>query len=368
MVSQAVEWGDLRKEGREMCSDKGISVFAAILGPKRAVVAIDGEVMNDKSRMWGATIIRFLCWLTVMACPLSVLAEETPWSRISDQVGELLQRGQAEEAIKRANDDVKHIEAKFGTVHPELAIVLSQLGRVYQALNRFDEAAPQYERALKIRTTSFGTSHPAVAVSLLDLGDMYREAGKYAQAAPFYEQALSTMEKAKGRNHQDVAAVLHNYSMLRSFQGRDAEAEALIKRAIAIRETDQGSDSYSLVGSVALLGKIYEQSGKYSEARASYEKAFTILKNRGYGEDYTAGMIAFAIGNLEYKNRNYQKAGKFYKESIRILEKVSGPQSAALGPILKGYADLLRTTNREADAKDVEARADALLKRYNQER
>ncbi|MDH4187192.1 MAG: tetratricopeptide repeat protein [Nitrospira sp.] len=312
-------------------------------------------------------VIGVLCLNNVL--PLNSFAGQgkvTPWSEISPPVDDLIRSGRYEQAVENAKQEAKRAEVKWGKDSLESSIAQSQLGRVYQALNRFDEAVIEYEHSLKIRKALFGASDTSVAVSLLDLADTYREAGQYSRAGLFYEQALAAIEKAKGPIHPDVAVVLHNFAMLRNFQLNVVEAEGLIRRAVAIREKLQDKDLYPLVGSLALQGEIYEQQDKYSEARASYDKALKVMDGAQLSQDYTAGMLSFAIGNLEGRRRNYQDADRFYGKSLKILEAISGAESPVLVPILQSRAHVFRKLNRPKEAKEAESRADALLKYYNE--
>lgn len=314
------------------------------------------------------TYLFLLAFCLSYAMALTSLAGQitpTPWSEISAPIEKLIRSGHFEQAVGNAKEEVKRAEAKWGNGSLELSIALSQLGRVYQALNRFDEAVVEYKRSLKIRTALLGTSDQSVAVALLDLADTYREAGQYSFAHTFYEQALDTMEKAKGPTHPDVAVVLHNFAMLQNFQLSVGESEALIKRALAIRGKSHDQDLSSLVGSLALQGQIYERQRKYSEARTSYDKALKVMDGAQLSQSYTAGMLSFAIGNLENGRRSYQEADRSYQMSLKILEANLGFDSPVLGPVLQARASALRKLNRQEEANEVEAKANKLLKYYN---
>lgn len=337
-----------------------------ILVLKRGVVVINVDPSQLKLNHIGIHgVILLLCLLCASEVySFAIQIDEAPWSNISGPIDEALRRGRIEEVLDRSNQEVIRTQARVGNEHPDLALALSQFGRVYQALNRFEEARSYFERALKIRTAVFGEIHSSVAVSLLDIADTYREAGQYTQAAPFYERALSTMEKAKGPNHEDVAVVLHNFAALRNFQVAGAAAEAYINRAIAIRENNKDTDPYAMSSSLVLLEAIYEQDGKYRDARVVYDKALTIMNNAGLDQTYSTGMLVFGIGNLEKRMANYKEAEGWYKKSINIIEKVSGPESPTVIPILREYADVLRRLKKLEEAKKVDLRESKLMKRF----
>jgi tetratricopeptide (TPR) repeat protein len=63
----------------------------------------------------------------------------------------------------------------LGVGHPDFAILLSNLGEVYQSSGELDKAESYYRRALKILGETLGREHPEFLRSLFDLLSMYDE-------------------------------------------------------------------------------------------------------------------------------------------------------------------------------------------------
>ena len=59
-----------------------------------------------------------------------------------------------------------------------------------------------------------GPDHPQVALGLNNLARLYRARGKYAEAEPLYKRALAINEKALGSDHPDLATTLNNLAEL----------------------------------------------------------------------------------------------------------------------------------------------------------
>ncbi len=63
----------------------------------------------------------------------------------------------------------------------------------------------------------------------------------------------------------------------------------------------------------------------------------------------------------------YAEAEPLYQRSLTIMEKALGPEHPNVATTLENYAELLRTMNRDAEAKSMEARAKAIRAKHAQE-
>ncbi len=82
---------------------------------------------------------------------------------------------------------------------------------------------------------ALGPEHPDVAISLNNLARLYTGQGRYAEAEPLIQRALAIWEKALGPDHPDVANGLEIYPFLLHRTGRGDEAAKMEARAKAIR-------------------------------------------------------------------------------------------------------------------------------------
>jgi tetratricopeptide (TPR) repeat protein len=93
-----------------------------------------------------------------------------------------------------------------------------------------------------IREEALGPDHPDTAVTLDNLGKLYRAKGDYAKAEEFYLRALMIREKARGPDHPDTAMTLDNLAELYRTKGDNAKAEQFHQRALWIREKALGRE------------------------------------------------------------------------------------------------------------------------------
>lgn len=60
-------------------------------------------------------------------------------------------------------------------------------------------------------------------------------------------------------------------------------------------------------------------------------------------------------------------ANSIYQRALEIREKALGPEHPDVAASLENYADLLRKTNREAQAEELEVRAEAIRAKNGKE-
>ena len=86
-----------------------------------------------------------------------------------------------------------------------LATTLNDLGLLYRAEGKFEEAEPLYRRSLAFARKNLAPSNPAVAVSLNNLAGLLAAENRYTEAEQKYRRALAIREKALGPNNPQVA-------------------------------------------------------------------------------------------------------------------------------------------------------------------
>ena len=155
-------------------------------------------------------------------------------------------------------------------------------------------------------------------------GDEARMKKDYAAAEKEYKQALALAE-LYGPEDPVVFRYLYPLGMLYMIQKRDAEAEAVFQRRIKLAE------------------KVEAQN---PEGRASvYEELATLYLLRG----------------------RYSDAEPVYKRALALYQDAYGADSPKMAEPLKYFASLLRKINRNDEAADLDARAEAVTSTQNRQ-
>ena len=103
---------------------------------------------------------------------------------------------------------------------------------------RYADAAPFYERALQIRSTTLGPEHQLVTNNLDKLASVYSAQEKLVEAEPLYKQSFSIREK-------ETLLSLRSLAQLYVAREKFNEADPLYKLALAIFDKNLPSKKMS---------------------------------------------------------------------------------------------------------------------------
>jgi tetratricopeptide (TPR) repeat protein len=215
---------------------------------------------------------------------------------------------------------------------------------------QYGEAIREYKAALD-QAESFGFKDPRFAATLNQLGEVFRAQGRYEEAEPLFRQALTLQEQTFGpRNHQ-VAKTLNNLAALYTAQGKLAEAEKQCRRAIQIQEALLGPNNASLGASLNNLALLAKSQGRYADAVPLFQRALRIWLE-ALGADHS--LIATSLNNFGticHTLGRYAEAEALFKHSLNIKERELGSQHPEVATILNNLAELCCAQRRYDEAK-----------------
>jgi len=141
-------------------------------------------------------------------------------------------QGKTDKAGRFFNQALRLISAsgvKFKT-----SALLVNLGVVYIAKRKFQEAEDVLKQALKDVEAEVGPQHPDLIFVLTALGVLYTDSGRYAEAEGEYLRALHILELRKPDTDTRIARILHRLSITYAKAGRKGEADVTLEKAAAI--------------------------------------------------------------------------------------------------------------------------------------
>jgi tetratricopeptide (TPR) repeat protein len=173
---------------------------------------------------------------------------------------------------------LKAYERRFGTDHPNIAIVLNNLGGVSVDRGDLERGREYFERALEMVEKTQGEDHPDLAPQLNNLGTLLEVQGDLQGAQLYHQRALAIREKMLPADHPDLAVTLNNLGHLLVVKGELVNARPYYERALAIRERIFEADHTSTATSLNNFGILLEKEGDLVGARPYYERALTIFE------------------------------------------------------------------------------------------
>jgi CHAT domain-containing protein len=225
----------------------------------------------------------------------------------------------------------------------ELAETIDNLGNVYRATGRYEEAKFSYETALGLRWESLGEDHPDYAGSLNDLANFYRGQYDYGTCGPLYEQAKAIWQDWLPPTHPVIAGIDKNLAALYDGQGNYGRAEEFYQRALEIRHQALGERHPLYAASLRNLATFYAEQERADLALRLYEKALAIEKLvlPKYDPDIAATMVS--MGDLYRQRETYQDAEQSYREALDRLSHTREPSDPNDVMVASAMADLGQT-------------------------
>lgn len=124
----------------------------------------------------------------------------------------------------------------------------------------------------------YGSDDLRVADAANDLAVVYANSGKPLEAELLFSRALAIGEKGLGADHPGVGATIQNLGILYATQERYREAEPLLKRSLAINLKEYGGSHVRTAMSLKTLSSFYAIQGQMGEAERLIQKSLTILE------------------------------------------------------------------------------------------
>jgi tetratricopeptide (TPR) repeat protein len=108
------------------------------------------------------------------------------------------------------------------------------------------------------------------------------------------------------------------------------------------------------------LGNLLLDAGDHEAARTLLERALEI-RERALGPDH-AGVaeVLQSLAVLHHRDRNYESSQQLFERALKISEGTLGPTHPFVKGTLEDYADLLRETDQNSKADELETRVKAI--------
>jgi tetratricopeptide (TPR) repeat protein len=157
---------------------------------------------------------------------------------------------------------------------PEVLPALETLGAILRDKNEYGQAAPLYERSLRIREISFGPKSAELIVGLDNLAYVYFGLMRYADAEPLYKRLLDIWTATGGPDHPMLALTMDKIAEFYAAQSRFLEADEMANRAATIR-------ARSFVASLRLRARLAALMDKPEDAIGFSEKVVQVIDIAG---------------------------------------------------------------------------------------
>lgn len=226
---------------------------------------------------------------------------------------------------------IQEIERTRGTEDPILVRHYDLLASIYDEMKKPAEAEPLWRRSWQILGKTLGPDHGDSISGGDRLARSLMAQGKYPEAEALFRKSLAHRERYWGADDHRVMASLNNLAELFLAQKKLPEAESFAGRAVKIGRAKTGLMPPAYAESMRLLASVYAAQEKYEDAAPLFD-----------------GAVKLKVRQLPDAPHIPPKAGQISHGDFADL--------------CKDYASVLRKAGREKQAKEIEAKAEAVLK------
>lgn len=242
--------------------------------------------------------------------------------------------GRIYQALGKHGDAIKYYEKAFkmleelhkGAAHPYIAIVLDNMGTAHTALANYKDALSCSKKSLSILEAVYeGKPHPEMAACLDNIGKICEAQCKYKMAIEYYMKALRIEEEINfGINHPKIAVTLNNIAVVYRAMGKLEEAEAYHARSLKMRKELYADEAHpAIADSLNNIARLYTDQGKYKKALKYFLELLPIQEKIHEGKNHP--QLAIALNNLgaAYEAlKKYDEALKYHERALAMRKEL----------------------------------------------
>ncbi|KAJ5652614.1 hypothetical protein N7507_010040 [Penicillium longicatenatum] len=233
----------------------------------------------------------------------------------------------------------------------------NNLGGLYLAQGKLNEAEELYRYALAGRESVLGPNNILTLNTVNNLGNLYRAKRELEACEQMYTRALTGYEIALtlNKNHKSILRTVHNLGALYCDQGKFDKAEEMYKRAVAGHEEELGLEHSLTLDAIKRLGNLYFGQRKWKKAEPLYLQAQAGYEKNLGPDDITTLNIIKNLGSVYIGQQRLVDAELMYARVMVGYQKVWGENHATTLQIVNYLGVLCEAQNKLDDAEKMYA-------------
>ncbi|MEC7769533.1 MAG: tetratricopeptide repeat protein [Bacteroidota bacterium] len=216
---------------------------------------------------------------------------------------------------QKALELAEQVENPSNHIKRSINVALNGIGNLYQALEQYDLAILQFERALKLEE-ELGNKL-GLAINHQNIGHCLEEKGDLEAALENYRKSLAYNEEI----NSDIGRVICKNSLAQIYLKQDMPYLALVLLEPLIEESKRIGD-YSITSVVHInTGWAHTKLGNYNEAENFIQEGLQMAQTRNIPSNI---LYAYEkMSDLENTKGDYKQAYEFYKKADEIDKEIS---------------------------------------------
>ena len=199
------------------------------------------------------------------------------------------------------------------------------IGYAFFQLGLFNEAEPHLVASLELYSRTLGQGHPETLQSSYNLGSLYHAQARHEEAERCFQEGFLAGRSTLGEEHPKVVGLLSGLGLVQQTRGDYAEARDSFAKVVEVRRQILGPEDYRTLGSMHNLANIHWSMGEYAESLRHHEELLE-LRRRFLGNEHPDTLTSlYSVGSLHQIQGDLDRAKSFLIESLEGERRVLGP-------------------------------------------
>ena len=260
-------------------------------------------------------------------------------------------RGLLKEALAYFERSAKGTSLLVGEIHPNIAVLYSNMGIIHQSLHNNKEALNYQEKALAIVVQTRGPNSALAGSVHNNLGLVCDEIGKFDLARSHFEKALDIVRNIKPLDFDEEVNVLNSLAANATHRGRYQESELAYRKVMEeYRKIFPNGNSRVAVCAVD-MAVVLDQQGKLTEGESLLRQALDYFeKTISLDHPDTLMCQTNLAANLSGQGRSAE-AEPLYRKVLTLTVARFGERNSSAARLYNNLAGALRNQGHNDEAE-----------------
>lgn len=300
-----------------------------------------------------------VCLCVLLFARAASAQQPAAWASEVRQGRALQSQGRFTEAETHFQSALRQAEQLPGRDDLE-AISLSDLASVALDLGQFEKAAQRCQRAIALLIRSAGESDPRVQTMRAELAAIYLESGQTGTAAKLLRRIVSP-PAAPNATDGETAFALDILACLYARENKLPRAVEAERQSLSMLEALPGPDKSSLAVGYVHLAIFLNSRKRPAEALPYAERGLSLLQALPARQPVMEASAEVTLASIHAAFGREEEAERESALAAQISETFYGPDHPQLAWMLLARAAVLRRLNRQAAARELQARGERIL-------
>jgi CHAT domain-containing protein/tetratricopeptide (TPR) repeat protein len=255
------------------------------------------------------------------------------------QISAMLRGREYAKAMVVVKEFEQAVQLRFGVDSICYARAMANRASLFQVLNQVMDAAPLFEQSLAIYRRHLSPDHPELTLVMSNLGVNLFWQRQYAYAARLHEEALALRQRTSPIDEQAIAASLHNLADAYRYLGRaPQDVIKMYQRSLDIRRRVLRPDDPAIAQSLQNLASAREQIGDLGGAEADLRTALEIYRRSQQSDEIAVAAVLNRLGGIAFRRGQLKEAESKFRESLSVQRDSQTPQKLTMAATLDDFA------------------------------